>query len=77
MKQQDVFDLILFLSDFTDADKWAQEAYNHIAEMARGAIIYTQIVNYTEDGIPLVHCYIAVAPQVRYTNYNRATSYRH
>lgn len=48
----------------TDGESWAQEAYSHIAEMTKGTIIYTQIISYTEDGIPLVHCYVAIGPQV-------------
>lgn len=35
-----------------------------MAELTKGAIVYTQIVNYTEEGIPLVHCYVVVGPQV-------------
>lgn len=50
---------------FLDTEGWPQEAYNHIAEITKGSIIYTQIVSYTDDGIPLVHCYVAVGPQVR------------
>lgn len=45
---------------------WPEEAYNYVAELTKGAIVYTQISDYTEDGIPLVYCYVVVGPQVSF-----------
>lgn len=49
---------------FLDNETFVQEAYTHVVQMTTGSLIYTQVNNYTEDGIPLVYCYIAVGPQV-------------
>lgn len=59
----------------TDGENWAKEAYDHIAKMASNCLIYTQIVSYADDGIPLVHCYIAVGHKVIFTKkkYNRTS----
>ncbi|XP_044271689.1 KH domain-containing protein akap-1 [Tribolium madens] len=42
---------------------WRDEAFNAVVEMTKGAIIYTQIVDYTEEGIPLVYCYLILGPR--------------
>ncbi|KAG5868886.1 KH domain-containing protein akap-1 [Gonioctena quinquepunctata] len=42
---------------------WPEEAYNLVAEVAKSTIMYTQVADYTEDGIPLVLIYIVVGPQ--------------
>ncbi|RZC35495.1 KH domain-containing protein C56G2.1 [Asbolus verrucosus] len=48
---------------------WCEEAYTAVAQMTKGAIIYTQVVDYTEDGIPLVYCYLILGPtQVVFLN---------
>ncbi|CAH1957628.1 unnamed protein product [Acanthoscelides obtectus] len=41
---------------------WPEEAYNVVADITKGAIIYTQVADYTEDGVPLVLCYVVVGP---------------
>lgn len=56
--------MFCYLFAGTEEAAWAEEAYTHVAEMTKGAIVYTQISNYTEDGIPLVYCYVVVGPQV-------------
>ncbi|KAJ8917581.1 hypothetical protein NQ315_000064 [Exocentrus adspersus] len=42
---------------------WPEEAYNLVANVTSGKIIYTQIADYTEAGIPLVLCYILQGDQ--------------
>ncbi|ERL88815.1 hypothetical protein D910_06197 [Dendroctonus ponderosae] len=39
---------------------WPEEAYSLVAASTRGRIIYTQIADYTPDGIPLVLCFIVL-----------------
>ncbi|CAH0554392.1 unnamed protein product [Brassicogethes aeneus] len=42
---------------------WAPEAFDLVAEVTKGALIYTQVLDYTEDGcVPLVFCYIVTTP---------------
>ncbi|CAG9864954.1 unnamed protein product [Phyllotreta striolata] len=42
---------------------WPEEAYNLIADVAKGSIMYTQVADYTEDGVPLVLIYVVLGPQ--------------
>lgn len=42
---------------------WPEEAYSLVADITKGALIYTQVADYTDAGIPLVLCYIVVGPQ--------------
>ncbi|CAG9817096.1 unnamed protein product [Phaedon cochleariae] len=42
---------------------WPEEAYNLVADVAKGSIMYTQVADYTENGTPLVLIYIVVGPQ--------------
>lgn len=42
---------------------WSEEAYNLVADVAKGSIMYTQIADYTEDGTPLVLIYVVVGTQ--------------
>ncbi|XP_057653881.1 A-kinase anchor protein 1, mitochondrial-like [Diorhabda carinulata] len=42
---------------------WSEDAYNLVADVAKGSIMYTQIADYTEDGIPLVLIYVVVGTQ--------------
>ncbi|KAJ8967755.1 hypothetical protein NQ314_002636 [Rhamnusium bicolor] len=42
---------------------WPEGAYNLIADITKGAIIFTQVADYTEDGLPLVLCFVVVGPQ--------------
>lgn len=44
---------------------WPEEAYTLVADITKGTIMYTQVADYTEDGVPLVLCYVVVGPQVR------------
>ncbi|KAK4875242.1 hypothetical protein RN001_011664 [Aquatica leii] len=46
-----------------DDAEWAEEAFNLVADLTRGAIMYTQVAEYTDEGIPLVLIYVAVSPQ--------------
>ncbi|KAF7284796.1 hypothetical protein GWI33_021554 [Rhynchophorus ferrugineus] len=40
-------------------DSWPEEAYTLVNNIAKGSIIYTQIISYCPDGItPLVYCYV-------------------
>jgi hypothetical protein len=32
--------------------------------MTKGAIVFTQVVDYTDEGIPLVYCYLILGPTV-------------
>nr|CAI5817853.1 unnamed protein product [Callosobruchus analis] len=41
---------------------WPEEAYNTVADITKGAIIYTQVADYQEDGVPLVLCYVVTGP---------------
>jgi hypothetical protein len=37
--------------------------------MTKGAIVFTQVVDYTDEGIPLVYCYLILGPtQVLFLN---------
>jgi A-kinase anchor protein 1 len=48
---------------------WREEAYSGVAEMTKGAIVFTQVVDYTDEGIPLVYCYLILGPtQVLFLN---------
>lgn len=51
----------LILEDGT----WPEEAYSLVADITKGALIYTQVADYTDAGVPLVLCYVVVGPQVR------------
>ncbi|XP_060528608.1 KH domain-containing protein akap-1 [Cylas formicarius] len=42
---------------------WAPQAYDLVADITRGSIIYTQIADYTPEGIPLVLCYVVSGPR--------------
>ncbi|XP_028130291.1 KH domain-containing protein akap-1 [Diabrotica virgifera virgifera] len=42
---------------------WPEEAYNLIADVAKGSIMYTQVADYTEDGLPLVLIYAVIGSQ--------------
>lgn len=42
---------------------WPEEAYSLVADITKGALIYTQVADYTDAGIPLVLCYVVVGPQ--------------
>ncbi|CAH1100191.1 unnamed protein product [Psylliodes chrysocephalus] len=42
---------------------WPEEAYNLIADVAKGSIMYTQVADYTSDGIPLVLIYAVIGTQ--------------
>ncbi|XP_072381189.1 KH domain-containing protein akap-1 [Diabrotica undecimpunctata] len=46
---------------------WPEEAYNLVADLAKGSIMYTQVADYTEDGLPLVLIYAVIGSQVKYT----------
>nr|CAH7750231.1 unnamed protein product [Callosobruchus chinensis] len=43
-------------------NSWPEEAYNAVADITKGAIIYTQVADYGEDGVPLVLCYVVIGP---------------
>lgn len=45
-------------------ERWSDEAYSIVAELTRGALTYTQVADYTSDGVPLILMYIFVGPQV-------------
>lgn len=45
---------------------WPEEAYTLVADTTKGSIIYTQVSDYTEDGVPLVLCYVVVGPTVSF-----------
>lgn len=49
---------------FSEDGSWPEEAYNLVADVAKGHLIYTQVADYTEEGIPLVLCYIVSGPEV-------------
>lgn len=49
---------------FAEDGSWPEEAYNLVADIAKGHLIYTQVADYTEEGIPLVLCYIVSGPEV-------------
>lgn len=49
---------------FSEDGSWPEEAYNLVADIAKGHLIYTQVADYTEEGIPLVLCYIVAGPEV-------------
>lgn len=51
-------------SIFAEDGSWPEEAYNLVADITKGTIMYTQIADYAEDGVPLVLCYVVVGPQV-------------
>ncbi|XP_018561971.1 A-kinase anchor protein 1, mitochondrial [Anoplophora glabripennis] len=42
---------------------WPEEAYSLVADITKGALIYTQVADYTDAGVPLVLCYVVVGPQ--------------
>lgn len=48
---------------------WPEEAYSLVADITKGALIYTQVADYTDAGVPLVLCYVVVGPQVRNISY--------
>lgn len=45
-----------------DNAQWLDEAYTLVAEITKGAIVFTQVVEYTEDDMPLVNCYVVIGP---------------
>lgn len=47
---------------------WCDQAYAETAELIKGAITYTQIVDYTSESVPLVHIYILCGEQVVFLN---------
>ncbi|XP_019873803.2 KH domain-containing protein akap-1 isoform X2 [Aethina tumida] len=49
-------------------DQWSEGAYELVAEVTKGALIYTQIIDYAEEGLPLVFCYIVSRNQVIFLN---------
>lgn len=42
---------------------WPEAAYNLVAEITKGSIIYTQVADYTPEGIPCVLCYVVIGPR--------------
>lgn len=48
----------------TEDGSWPEEAYHFVADITKGHLIYTQIADYTEEGIPLVLCYVVAGPEV-------------
>ncbi|KAK9700616.1 KH domain [Popillia japonica] len=44
-------------------ERWSDEAYSIVAELTKGALTYTQVADYTNEGVPLVLMYIFVGPQ--------------
>lgn len=48
----------------SDDGAWSEGAYNLIAELTKGSLIYTQVAGYTPDDIPLVLCYIVTNNRV-------------
>lgn len=56
---------IIYNSCFSGEEaEWSEDAFKLVADLTRGSIIYTQVVNYTEDEIPLVLIYVVLPPQV-------------
>lgn len=48
---------------------WPQEAYDLVAELTKGAVVYTQIVDYLEDlSIPLVYIYVRAGEHFLFLN---------
>ncbi|KAL1494724.1 hypothetical protein ABEB36_010275 [Hypothenemus hampei] len=47
----------------TEDGSWPDDAYSLVANITKGSIIYTQIADYTTDGIPLVLCYVIPNPK--------------
>lgn len=55
-----------FLSNvkpLTSDGSWPEEAYNIVAEVTKGSIIYTQVADYSPEGVPLVLCFVVTGPQ--------------
>lgn len=50
------------------AELWPQEAYDVVAELTKGAVVFTQVVDYMEDGTPLVNIYVRAAEHVIFLN---------
>ncbi|XP_018330991.1 A-kinase anchor protein 1, mitochondrial isoform X2 [Agrilus planipennis] len=42
---------------------WLDEAYTLVADLTKGSILYTQVVGFADERIPLVHIYIVLGPQ--------------
>lgn len=40
------------------AELWPQEAYDLVADLTKGAVVYSQIVDYLEDCTPLIYIYV-------------------
>lgn len=47
---------------------WPQEAYDLVADLTKGAVVYTQIVDYLEDCTPLVYIYVRAAEHFIFLN---------
>lgn len=52
---------------FIENGCWPEEAYSLVAATTRGSIIYTQIADYTPDGIPLVLCFVLLPDKVSFS----------
>lgn len=50
------------------AELWPQEAYDFVADLTKGAVVYTQIVDYLEDCTPLVYIYVRTAEHFIFLN---------
>lgn len=47
---------------------WPQEAYDLVVELTKSAVVFTQVVDYTETGVPLVYIYIRGPNHVIFLN---------
>lgn len=59
--------LLANVSPIDSEDGWSQEAYDAVVELTRGAVVFTQVVDYLEEdgATPLVHIYVRTASNQR------------
>ncbi|GLV32845.1 spoonbill [Carabus blaptoides fortunei] len=57
--------LLANVSPVDSEDGWSQEAYDVVVELTRGAVVFTQVVDYLEEdgATPLVHIYVRTGNQ--------------
>lgn len=57
--------LVVYSKCFIAGERWSDEAFSIVAELTKGALTFTQVADYTNEGVPLVLMYIFVGPQVK------------
>lgn len=54
--------------DEDGSELWPQEAFDLVADLTKGAVVFTQVVDYLEDCTPLVYIYVRTPEHVIFLN---------